>query len=333
MVIRNLAIELPSNQLHQSTQIMKALDKIKLIHAMYDKPNVNKKALLIYGGSGEGKTHLLKTYQKQFKPVKTREKQTIPVFYYAIRQGKRSVDEFLKTLIAALGGPIAKGRVNSSELEHQFIILLRDLNVEIILLDEIQNLSTTYDGIVFQGIIKNLCWLIDEENIRCSIVFAGSHLAKRLMTFGSKDKKLNDNEQLSRRMLRSICLSRMPPSSKSWVSCVNWHLNQVGLPPITHFNEAEKLFIDSVYIAYLERSMSSLNDLFIQDNCINSKSIDDLLVTLESNFDTYCKGSINPFRAKNTDKVKETIRLIKIAAKKDANKKANQDAYEQVSCN
>ncbi|MCL1065714.1 TniB family NTP-binding protein [Shewanella olleyana] len=318
-------VDISENLIYKSAKTKKIIECIKLVHSMYFNESCTKKALLIYGSSGEGKTYLLKAYQQLFNPVKTLEKKTIPVFYYAVRQGKSSVNDLMKTLISALGGPMLRGRPHSTELEIQLITLLKEHEVELIILDEIQNLSTTYDGILFQSIIKYLCWLIDEEDIRCSIVFSGSKLASRLMAFGDNNKQLDDDEQLSRRMLRPISLRRHVPKKKSWVLCVDWFLRQIIGPVLDSKNLLHQQFYFRVYIAYQERSMSTLNDLFMQENCMKSHDLESLYQALSINFNLYCKGAKNPFtNLDDTQWVTQKISKVMAEYTLEQSKKTNQ---------
>lgn len=281
------------DSLFPSEQVKKAWKRISYIHSMYHNADIEKQAVLIYGKSGEGKTYLLKEYVKQFKPVTTPEKTTVPVFYYSFRNPKKSVDEFIKLLISGLDGPVPKTRVSSSELEYQLITLLEELEVELIIFDEVQNLASSYDGIEFQNIIKYLCWLIETKSIKCSIVFAGSKFAKRLITFGSTKSKLVDGEHMARRHMRPICLQRILPKTAEWLSCVNWYMRKIGLPDLTV--EHDKVLLDRIYVAYHERSMSSLRDILLKPECFEVGTVNELLPILRENFELYCKGTINPF--------------------------------------
>ena len=56
-------------------------------------------------------------------------------------------------LISELEGTTQNSRTTAAELDAQLISLLKDLEVELIILDEIQNIASSYDGIEFQRII------------------------------------------------------------------------------------------------------------------------------------------------------------------------------------
>jgi len=284
---------IPVELLHNHDQVEMAWRRIGFVHSMFHDPSLTKKALLIYGESGLGKSYLLETYKQQYPGQDTGELVTIPVLYYAFHHQKKSPDEVLKLLITQLGAPQPRGRTNSAELETQFIHLLREKRVELIVLDEIQNLITSYDGVQFQGIIKYFCWMLDCAEIKCSIVFAGSHLAKRILNFGSEGKKLDDVEHLSRRTLRPINLRPIKPKTIAWLDCVNWFMAQLDHAALTI--EEDKYLLDRIYIAYQTSFMSTLRDIFLRSNCRKATSKSALVACLEENYDMHCQGKVNPF--------------------------------------
>ncbi|MCO7204823.1 TniB family NTP-binding protein [Pseudoalteromonas sp. CnMc7-37] len=294
-----------------NAQVNEAWERIEYVHSMFHDPAIFKQSMLIVGESGEGKTYLLKAFESTLESVTCSEKRTRPIFYYSFKQPKKSVDEMIRLLIDGLGASPPQSRVSSAVLEHQFITLLQELQVELIMLDEIQNIASSYDGIEFQHFIKYLCSLIDNDKIKCSIVFAGTPAAKRLMSFGQTKQKFNDSEQMSRRMIRPMELKRIKPRTKHWIDCVNWFVNQIGLPALT-VDENKDLF-DRIYVGYNENSLSSLRDLFLQPNCMKASSKEELIQCLKRNFDFFCKAQINPFEKDITqDHLDEFIRGITI---------------------
>ncbi|MCK8102148.1 TniB family NTP-binding protein [Pseudoalteromonas sp. 2CM36K] len=196
-------------------------------------------------------------------------------------------------LISELEGTTQNSRTTAAELDAQLISLLKDLEVELIILDEIQNIASSYDGIEFQRIIKYFCYLIDSNKIRCSIIFAGTSSAKRLITFGRTAGKFDDDEQMSRRQMRPIEIKPILPKTKNWIACCNWFIQQVGLPNLTKDEHSELL--DRIYLAYSEHTMSTMRDLFLRNNTRNAKNYDQLIEALFENFEKYAIGAVNPF--------------------------------------
>jgi len=280
---------------------MKIWQRIAEIHNMYHVPSEDKRAQLIYGASGAGKTYILKQYHAQFLPVTKPEKTTKPIFYVAFKEFKKSTAEITRFLISELDGTTQNSRTTAAELDAQLISLLKDLEVELIILDEIQNIASSYDGIEFQRIIKYFCYLIDSNKIRCSIIFAGTSSAKRLITFGRTAGKFDDDEQM-----RPIEIKPILPKTKNWIACCNWFIQQVGLPNLTKDEHSELL--DRIYLAYSEHTMSTMRDLFLRNNTRNAKNYDQLIEALFENFEKYAIGAVNPFDYELL--TKKTIRCI-----------------------
>jgi hypothetical protein len=271
----------------------KIWQRIAETHDMYYAQSEDKRAQLIYGASGAGKTYILKQYHAQFIPVTTPEKTTVPVFYVAFKEFKKSTAEVTRFLISELDGTTQNSRATAAELDSQLVTLLRGLEVELIILDEIQNIASSYDGIEFQRIIKYFCYLIDSNKIRCSIVFAGTSSSKRLITFGRTAGKFDDDEQMSRRQMRPIEINPILPRTKNWVACCNWFIQQIGLPVLTADKHSE--LFDRIYLAYSEHTMSTMRDLFLRNNTRKAMNYEQLLEALFENFEKYAIGAINPF--------------------------------------
>lgn len=285
-------VDIPET-IYASKQVVSAWNSISVVHNMFFDQDVPKQGFLLYGKSGMGKTFILKQYSKLFQSRATRETNTIPVLYLAIARNAKSIDDIPQLLLNELGAPPLQKKLSSICLERQLVTMLREKKVELIMLDEIQNLNTSYDGLEFQKVIKYFCFLLDREDVKCSIVFAGSEYAKRIMSFGETGKKLQDGEHLLRRLLRPSCLIPIKPKSQQWVDCINWFLSSIALPEINHNEEQD--FLNRLYIAYHERAMSSLRDLFMRANSRKAGSLETLKDCIFTNFEIYGKSDINPF--------------------------------------
>ena len=271
----------------------KAWERLSETHDMFNKDPDDIRAQLIYGSSGIGKTFILKSYVAQFEPVTSPEKTTVPVFYVAFKEFKKSTAEITRFLISELGGIAQNSKTPAAELDAQLIHLLKKHEVELIIMDEIQNIASSYDGIEFQRIIKYFCYLIDSNKIRCSMVFAGTSSAKRLLTFGTTAGKFDDDEQMSRRQMRPIEITPILPKTQNWLDCCNWFIRQVGLPDL-EVNKHNEL-LDRIYLAYSEHTMSTMRDLFLRNNTRKVENYEQLVLALYDNFEKYATGGINPF--------------------------------------
>lgn len=272
---------------HDSLKI--AWQRICRVHAMHSQPK-DKKGVLIYGGSGEGKSHVVKQYETLFPQQKIREKTIRPVFLYRFKESKKQVDDILKLLIKALGTTPPKGKTEPGELDKQFCHLIKELGVELIILDEIQQVLPNKDGVTALSTLKYFCSLLDE--LSASIVFIGSERAMRLLTFGKTEKTVDDNEQLSRRMMRSVKLERIEPRTDDWLDCINWFIDKIHFP---FLNYKDGPLLNRLYLAYMERSFSTLESLFLLEDMSNIQGKTELIARLKNNYDIYGKAELNPF--------------------------------------
>jgi energy-coupling factor transporter ATP-binding protein EcfA2 len=297
---RNLPIP---DSLVQHDSLITAWDRICRVHTMHTSAHA-KRGLLIFGKSGEGKSHLAKTYASLFPAKKTPEKTIKPVFYYRFREAKKSTDDILKLLIIALGTTPPKGRTEPGELDEQFTRLVQSMEIELLILDEIQQILPKSDCLTAFNTLKYFCALLDELNI--SIVFVGSERAMKLLTLGQADKVAEDNEQLSRRMLRPVMMNGMEPCTQQWLDCVNWFLSQINVCPLS---KKDADLLNRIFIAFTERSFSTLESLFLTEDMSNINNTTQLKHKLKENFYVYGKGDINPFDSKmlSSEEVKSTI--------------------------
>lgn len=103
----------------------------------YSRYSREPKCLLIEGRTGVGKTTLCEYYVEQYPRVEIDESTVIPVLYLKI-EVPATIMNLVSALLAALGDPAAdKGSIGSKtrRLRH----FLRDLKVELIILDEFQH--------------------------------------------------------------------------------------------------------------------------------------------------------------------------------------------------
>ena len=273
-------------------------ESLQRVHSLHDQQNRHR-GLLLYGASGEGKTYAVTQYQSQFREHKTEETTITPVFYFRLSESKKSVDDFLTVLIRALGTTPPKGRPQAGALLAQFKVLVQEKKIELFIIDEIQQVLPKSDGQRALEMVKFLCALIDCEGLKTSFVFVGSERAMRLITYGEAGSTVDDNEQLSRRILRPVKLTRLKPRTQEWVDCVNFFVQGTGLEKLS-VPEDKEIF-DRVYIAYTERSFSTLQDLF---HCDVSQAVADkkeLLQWLARNYELAGKSEINPFSLEDLD--------------------------------
>lgn len=277
----------------ETDSLLTAWRSLCYVHSMYSSDYTNK-GLLIYGASGEGKSCLASHYAKLHPKSEIDGRIHHPVLMYRFKEAKKTTSDILKLLIDALGVTPPKGRTEPGELDKQFKTLVKNLNVELIILDEIQQVLPNTDGVQALNTLKYFCALLDE--LPASIVFIGSDRAMRLLKFGElTPKNIDDNEQLSRRMLRPIKLERFEPKTQKWLDCVNWYMDKLQLPALT-VNDGSLL--NRIYIAYIERSFSTLECLFLRTDMSHLTNQAELIKQLHENYQLYCQH-LNPFDETN----------------------------------
>lgn len=286
----------PSLAGHRQLEIL--WQRLSYVHS-HHKCTHGKRGLLVYGDSGEGKTFAVKQYKTLFAEVCTKEVIKTPVFYYRLTESRKSVDDLLAMLILALGGTPVKGKPRAGELFHQFKILVNAKEIELFIIDEIQQVLPKTDGQRALEIVKFLCGLIDSEEMNTAFVFVGSHRAMRLLTLGEAGNTVDDNEQLSRRMLRPVKLSRIKPRSTEWTNVVNFFMEFLNFGPLLIPDDRE--IFDRLYLAYNERAFSTMSDLFLGGTPNKIKSRAALLDYLATQFDITGKSALNPFKRKTLD--------------------------------
>lgn len=270
-----------------------AWEMMAKVHGMYDSPGSNK-GLLIYGKSGQGKTFLAEQYIQAVQAELYEPAPELPVLYHRFRESNKTIPQIQKLLIGAMGANPPRGKLEPGELHAQLCHLVNVLGVQLIILDEIQQVFPKSDGHTTQATLKYFCSLLDE--LPASIVFIGSERAQRLLKFGKDEKTIDDNEQLSRRMLRSVKLESLNGQTRSWLNCVNWFLGRIGYPAMSANCKREARLMDRIYVAYAERGFSTLDCLFLREP-FTASTIDELKGWLEQNFETYCNSEVNPFNS------------------------------------
>lgn len=291
--------------------LRKAWEFLHAVHKLHQRAS-GKRALLLYGGSGEGKTFTVKQYLSLFPTIKTAEVLKAPVFYCRLDESKKTPDDLLCILILALGQTPPKGKPRAGVLLHQFKTLVREKCIELFIIDEIQQVLPKTDGQRALEMLKFLCALIDAEDLQTSFVFVGSTRAMHLLAFGACENTVDDNEQLSRRMLRPVKLDRIEPRSPQWIRVTNYFVQKIGFRELLVPDDKE--LFDRIYLAYTERAFSTLEDLFLDEERPNYiEDTPQLLAYLSERFLLTSKRAINPFDTEqmDADEVDEAMQCVK----------------------
>ena len=200
---------------------------------------------LFTGLSGQGKTYLAKHYQSQYPIHFSREKTTLPVIYCRLKAPRTNIG-LLEQLIKSLGAPLYKHSSNADELEERLVSLFVEHKVQLVIVDEVQALLTTVDGINAQRMAKQFASILDSAKL--PFILFGTPSATRLINlkYGTPTSTINGEEQLSRRFISEYKVASVPQRSKWWLDCVNYFCkNSV----VSSFSFSDKQIINRIYIS------------------------------------------------------------------------------------
>ncbi|QYJ95703.1 TniB family NTP-binding protein [Shewanella spartinae] len=249
--------------------------------------------LLITGPSGIGKSFLAETYTNQSVPKKTIELNTIPVLHFEVPIATNSPGILLRSLIKAMGAPVPRKTVEFSELFAQFNYLLKAFEVELLILDEVQHTLPKRDGIKTQEMLKFFASLLDQS--RVPTVFMGTRAAERLMNFGKSKGTYDDDEQLSRRLIKPIKLHEILPRNIECFEAFNFFFAKANLPLLA---QDEKDIIARLCLAYRNHYFGTLDKLFSGYDFSYVTDRKSLLNALKKSFELNCPQEDNPFCTK-----------------------------------
>lgn len=160
--------------------IQNMFDRLRLVNKQFGKVD----CALITGESGVGKSQLIKQYCKNNPPVRSLEKDTISTLRISLRK-INSDEELLRAILARLGKPPSKKKNKPYEdLLKDLILTVKNVELEILFLDEVQRLMQKRSQHVVQSINDTFKELIDELNI--PIVFIGMPWLKHMIRSSSQ---------------------------------------------------------------------------------------------------------------------------------------------------
>ena len=221
---------------HCHTSTTEAWDYIKHIH--------QKKSYsgLLTGISGVGKSYLAKSYAKQFPHTELDGKTIIPVLYVKLGPTSTQTD-LLHQILMALGCTVMNSKEKPHTALNRLLHLLKEQQVELVIIDEVQECLPDTDGIRAQQMAKQFAGLMGLSEI--PLVLVGTPLAERLRTLQYKGG--TKEQQLSRRLLATRQLSPCPSQCQAWVDLVNFYQRKYGFRSLTP--QSHKDLLNRIYIA------------------------------------------------------------------------------------
>ncbi len=160
-------------------------EEIKRCH-LIQKTAAEPQCLLLVGPTGAGKTTLITSYTAQFPPTITKTGLICPVLQATIPT-PASEKNLAMALLFALGDPLA-GRGTTGIMTQRLVKLLRDCQVELLILDELQHFVDRDSQKILQNASNWLKMVIKETNISCILVGLE----------GEAEQVVNINPQLAR---------------------------------------------------------------------------------------------------------------------------------------
>lgn len=113
-----------------------ALDKLESLLNWPSKQRMPN--LLIIGPTNNGKSMIIEKFKRSHPPITGIDSEQIPIVRVQM-PSEPSIKRFYSALVVAMGAPI-RPRQQLVELEHQALRLLRDVKVQMLVIDELHNM-------------------------------------------------------------------------------------------------------------------------------------------------------------------------------------------------
>lgn len=175
--------------------------------------------LAIVGESGTGKTSVLKSFQSNHMPTRSRDGMEIPILYASVPP-MPTVKNLAGVMLAALNAPDCE-RGTENEKSRRLRILMRETGTRMVMIDEFQHFYDRGKRQIMLHVADWLKVLIDET--RSTLVVAGLPSCRVV---------INENEQLARRFMASIQLPRFswtdPTQRGEFISILEEYHTQIA---------------------------------------------------------------------------------------------------------
>jgi hypothetical protein len=274
---------------------------------------LNRKAQLIVGNSGSGKTQLMTSYERCFGKQQGDEAVYNPVLIVEIQENTQTPINLLEQIITAMGAtPVSDTRGN--KLRTQCKTLLKAHRVEMLMLDEAQHTLPEKEGSKGLRMVNFFKEMIDHFDV--AIVFFGTKKALRIQHFGQDGEKPIDDEQLSGRMFPPIELIAIKPQTSKWFECVNFFLKKYNLPTLT---TEDSDLVRRIYLAQRYKTFRTLTTLFDEHDFSGVKNKNELILELKQSYqENLIHFGANPFDTEVFDETTVESLIVDIRQKMDA---------------
>lgn len=163
----------------------KALDLISLCH----KPKLKSsdpQCLLITGNYGTGKTSISQSYIKQHQKVISLEQTTKKAILFGSIPSPTRINTFLESMLAHLGDPFpVRGTIGNKQ--YRLVNLIKDSEVELIMLDEFQHFVHKENHKVNHDVADCFKSIINETKV--PVVLLGLDESERVFSVNGQLKR------------------------------------------------------------------------------------------------------------------------------------------------
>ncbi|MCW3172622.1 TniB family NTP-binding protein [Shewanella subflava] len=153
------------------TQILELIERCR----EYSDRDSEPSCMMVYGASGVGKTSIIKKYLKNNPGDSTPTGDVLPVWYIELPENAKPVDA-AREMLLAINDPLALYETDIALLTHRIIQLVKDLKVELIIIDEFQHLVEKTSNKILARVGDWLKMLINKS--KCPIILFGMPYSK-----------------------------------------------------------------------------------------------------------------------------------------------------------
>lgn len=187
------------NQLKNATVFHEEFSKgLTLIKRQYDirlKGYESSQGVAIFGESGTGKSRLLETFQNAYPSKELKTVSERPIIYCKVPTNPTG-SSICSAILKGLGDKFSHSKANEDEKRNRITNLIKECNVSVMIVDEIQHLSHRWGEVRNDDAANAIKLIGDDTNIM--IVLSG-------LEFGSA---LLKHRELARRFSTNIFLNR-----------------------------------------------------------------------------------------------------------------------------
>lgn len=260
---------------------------LKVVQQNIDYPY----SLLIYGQSGVGKTTIGKRFAQELNKNVVQVPSSHPIYpaLYVKLTTLKSPAQLLSQILWVMGVTSVRGRPEVHALIRRLKLLLKEHQVKVIILDEMQNALPFAAGQKLLEISKTLTELLDDTNV--PLILLGTPALTKLLEIDKRSQDFQLEEQIARRFRSPIKLPSFPSRAKAWIEAINFVTAKKGIAPLT---AKDWQIISRLHIA-TDGRMALLQKLISLSKLSTELTSDTALNALKDAFNEGFMEKLNPF--------------------------------------